>query len=74
MDSSVTDLNSLEFFFWKILKAMAYETSIHIDTDLIARFSVAAVNFREMPDIFEKVQQSMRRCVSISGSNFEHLL
>jgi hypothetical protein len=55
-----------------------YETPIDSVEDLVARLSVAAASVREIPGVFEKVRQSMRRrceaCINVGGRTFEQLL
>lgn len=57
---------------------MVYNTPITSEDDMMARFSVAAGNVRDIPDVFTNVRQSMcRRCesfITVGGHSFELLL
>lgn len=72
------DLSCLDFFLWGQLKSAVYETPIASPEDLVARISAAAADVRDMPGIFQRVQDSIHRrceaCIAAGGRSFEHLL
>ncbi|GFX45712.1 uncharacterized protein TNCV_1422961 [Trichonephila clavipes] len=71
------DSSNLDYFLWGNLKNLVYATSIDSDEDLVDRISEGAARMREIPDIFERVHQSLHRrcqaCIATRGRNFEQL-
>lgn len=72
------DLSSLDFFLWGHTKTLIYEIPIDTEEDLVARIIAAANHIQNIPEVFERVRQSMfrrcRLCVEVNGGRFEHLL
>lgn len=72
------DLNSLDFYFWGHLKSLVYSTPIETLEQLRNRIIEGCETIRNIPRIFERVRQSMRRraeaCIEARGSHFHHFL
>ncbi|GBN09587.1 hypothetical protein AVEN_211233-1 [Araneus ventricosus] len=72
------DLTRLDYFLWRYVKSLVYETPVNSAEDLVARIAAAARKVRDTPGIFANVRSSMRRtceaCFTARGRNFEHLL
>lgn len=71
------DLSSMDFFLWGNIKTIVKKTIVDSESDLVARIYVTAANAREMPNIFERLLQSMhRRCeayIIVDCKNFSYL-
>ncbi|GFU49404.1 uncharacterized protein TNCV_2162011 [Trichonephila clavipes] len=48
------DLYPLDFFFWRQMNSLVYETSVNSAKDLVARIVVATDNINTTPGIFER--------------------
>ncbi|GBM24299.1 hypothetical protein AVEN_158861-1 [Araneus ventricosus] len=46
------DLSSIDYFLWRHLKVIIYETPVDSIEKLVARLSFVAAGVRETPDIF----------------------
>ncbi|EFN64231.1 hypothetical protein EAG_15159, partial [Camponotus floridanus] len=59
------------------LKTMIYSEQIESEEDLVARIVEASETIRHMPEIFQRMRQSLLRrcnfCRNVGGRNFEHL-
>ena len=51
------DLTCLDFFLWRHMKQLVYETVVETEEDLVARINVAAGTIADMPGIFERTRQ-----------------
>ena len=59
------DLTCLDFFLWRHMKQLVYETVVETEEDLVARITVAVGTIADMPGMFERTRQSMvRRCTA----------
>ncbi|GFT77335.1 uncharacterized protein TNCV_2023401 [Trichonephila clavipes] len=67
------DLSSLDYSLWEHLKSLVQVTALDSDEDLVARISEAAARVRKIPDILERVCQSLHRrcqaCIATAGRN-----
>ena len=62
----ILNLTPFDYFLWRYLKNLVYETPHNSDEYLVACTSEAASRVREIPGIIERVRQSFhRRCVSL---------
>lgn len=72
------DLNPLDFFLWGHLKSIVYSSPVVSLQNLRQCIENGIENIRQMPGVFERVRQSMRRrvdaCVLNRGGNFEQFL
>ena len=72
------DLNPLDFFLWGHLKSLVYKTPVETNEDLLARVLAGCDEIRNMPGIFERVQNSfLHRCTLCrngDGGHIEQLL
>ena len=66
------DLTPLDFFFWRDMERLVYETPVLDEQDLIARIVVAADFIRNDPGVFERVRSSWlarrRKCIEVEGA------
>ena len=69
------DLSAQIFFSLGVTKCCLYETPIASPEDLVVQIHAAAAEARNLPLIFQRVQDYMhRRCIAAAGCSFEHLL
>lgn len=72
------DLNPLDYYLWGHLKNMVYSVPISNVQILRQRVEMGCQQIREMPGIFGRVRQSMRKriekCIEVEGQHFQHLL
>lgn len=72
------DLSPLDFFLWRHLKSMVYETRVASEEKLIARIIAAAGEMKDDSNVFARVRRSLirrcRLCKDQGGRHFEHLL
>ena len=72
------DLPCLDFYFKGHIRTLAYDTPVDSAEELVARTSVVAREIRNMPEVFQNLQISMRRRCEVrfvaGGRNFGLLL
>lgn len=72
------NLTPLDFFLWRHLKSLVYETPVNTKEELVESIMAAAKIIRETPGIFEKVRQNMIRrfksCNETDDCYFEEFL
>jgi hypothetical protein len=72
------DLDPLDFYMWRHLKALAYAAPVDNKEGLAIRTVDACQTIRNHPAIFERTRRSMmsrvEACIESHGGQFDHLL
>jgi hypothetical protein len=51
----------LDFFLVGYIRSLVYDSPVKIQCDIVARIAVAAGNIRQVPGIFQTVQNNIAR-------------
>lgn len=72
------DLNPIDYFLWGYLKSLVYKTPVENEDDLRNRIVNGCNSIRNIPRIFERMRDSMRRrldsCILAGGGHFQQFL